>query len=74
MAFNNLQYSCRSGPQDRIHPDRFIYIKESGWFIYLRGDQEFCDGIQVSSGLAGPFDTKVEARVYLKKLIDNQHG
>ncbi len=70
MAFNNLHYSCRSGPQDRVHADRFFYIKGSGWFIHLRGDQEMCEGIQVNSGLAGPFDTKLDARVYLGKLIE----
>jgi hypothetical protein len=72
MAYNQLKYSCRSGPQDRIHPDRFTYIEGQGWFIYLRGDQEHCNNISVSSGIVGPFDTRFQARVYLTKFIRKQ--
>ena len=72
MAYNNLEYTCRSGPQDRVHPDRFTYIEGEGWFIYLRGDQEWCNGIQVNSGIVGPFDSRFEARVYLTKFIRTQ--
>lgn len=72
MAYNQLHYSCRSGPQDRVHPDRFTYIEGQGWFIYLRGDQEHCNNISVSSGIVGPFDTRFQARVYLTKFIRKQ--
>ena len=70
MFFRNRQYLCRSGAQDRIHADRFTYITGAGWFVYLRGDQESCCGVDVDSGIAGPFDTKSEARAYLAKLLD----
>lgn len=75
MFFRNYQYLCRSGPQDRIHSNRYTYITGAGWFLYLRGDQEMCCGVEVNSGLAGPFNTKSDARVYLTKFINRTvHG
>jgi len=70
MVFSSRQqYLCRSGPQDRIHPERYTFVKGTGWFVHLRGDQEMCDGIEVSSGIVGPFNTRSDARVYLIKII-----
>jgi hypothetical protein len=70
MVFSSRQqYLCRSGPQDRIRPDRFTYVKGTGWFVHMRGDQEMCDGIEVSSGIIGPFNTRLDARVYLIKIV-----
>jgi len=70
MVFSNRQqYMCRSGPQDRIHTDRYTYVKGTGWFVHMRGDQEMCDGIEVSSGIVGPFNTRTDARFYLIKII-----
>jgi hypothetical protein len=73
MLFRNRQYLCRSGPQDRIHHNRYTYITGVGWFVYLRGDQEMCCGVEVSSGLAGPFETKSDARGYLTRFINKTH-
>ena len=73
MVFSNRRYLCRSGPQDRIHSDRYTYIEGAGWFLYLRGDQEMCDGIEVNSGIAGPFNTRSDAKVYLIKMINHLH-
>ena len=73
MVFSHRQYLCRSGPEDRMHSNRYTHIKGAGWFVYMRGDQEMYDGIQVNSGIAGPFKTKSDARVYLTKFINKTH-
>lgn len=70
MFFRNHQYLCRSGPQDRIHSNRFTYIVGAGWFVYLRGDLEMCCGVEVSSGIAGPFNTRSDAQGYLTRFIN----
>ncbi|MGD8783710.1 MAG: hypothetical protein PVG75_04705 [Thioalkalispiraceae bacterium] len=70
MVFSHrYRYLYRSGPQDRQYPGRFTYIKGTGWFVYLRGDLESYEGIEVKSGIAGPFDSRFDARVYLVRLI-----
>lgn len=72
MVFHSgYSYFYRSGAQDRRHARRFFYVKNSGWFVHLRGDQEVFDGIEVNSGLAGPFPTRAEARDYLLRIIDS---
>jgi hypothetical protein len=74
MVFHNrYHYYYRSGPQDRRHPGRFTYIRGAGWFVYLRGDQEVLDGIEVNSGIAGPFDTQSDAKRYLNRIIKLAH-
>lgn len=59
----------RSGPEHRRHADRFFQIKGIGWFVYIRDNIEIYDGIEVNAGVAGPFDTKAQARFFLLKHI-----
>jgi hypothetical protein len=71
MVFSvSYQYLYRSGPQDRTHAQRYAYVKGVGWFLYLRGDLEIYDGIEVDTGIAGPFNSQADARTYLFRLID----
>lgn len=75
MVFHNQHYYFyRSGPQDRRQLHRFFYVKRTGWFVHLRGDQELCDGIEVNSGIAGPFESQTQAKRYLARIIQQSRA
>ena len=59
----------RLGPQYRTHPDRFVHINDVGWFVRLRGEFNSIDGLESSSGLAGPFSSRDSAEFYLQRVI-----
>jgi len=59
----------RGGAQYRQHPDRYFEIEEVGWFVRTRGDYEAREGMDVSSGILGPFKSKAVAKYELFKML-----
>ncbi|MFO7602482.1 MAG: hypothetical protein R6X06_01560 [Gammaproteobacteria bacterium] len=62
----------RLGSAYRVCEDRFIHIKQLGWFVQLRGEFTAVDGISTSDSLAGPFTSRACALAYLRLTIQMQ--
>ena len=45
----------RAGKEFRTNSSRFFFVKTIGWFVYLRGDITFNQGLISQDGIAGPF-------------------
>jgi hypothetical protein len=63
----------RLGERYRHNPERFVFIAGWGWFVHTRGEYQFHHGIEVQSGVTGPFKTQAHARLYLERFILNQN-
>lgn len=67
--FHQHKHIQRGGAQHRQHPDRYFYIDEVGWFVRTRGDYEIREGIDISSGILGPFRSRAVAKYELFKML-----
>ena len=59
----------RLGIQFRDNFDRFVHIKQLGWFIYVRAELNALSGLMCYCGLLGPFETKAVAEVKLSQYL-----
>jgi len=63
----------RRGRNLRQHSERYFHLKPLGWFLRTRGDVELTQGMEVSDGIVGPFQSKAAAKFFLLKLIYEEH-
>ena len=53
--------TTRQGKHLRQHRDRFFYLPDHGWFVYVRDERTELPGLVAHAGILGPFSDKAEA-------------
>ena len=64
---------ARAGRDFRQNRNRYFYVRRCGWFVLTRGELVSCGGIEMHTGVAGPFEYLSHAEDYLTKLISQYH-
>ena len=71
VALPNWQHNktIRLGASFRLNPERFIFIKNHGWFFFIRSELNAISGLISCSGVLGPFDDLEVAQGHLSDYL-----